>query len=106
MVLGQGIEDAGGVRHAMAGLLSHETSFARRKMNLGYREATLLADSPIGPANAVVRGHEFHYASTTNPGTDAPLATLRDAAGRELGNAGGRRGLVTGSFFHAIAPAG
>ncbi len=106
MALGQGIEDASGVRHAMAGLLGHETSFARRKMNLGYREATLLADAPIGAAGTVVRGHEFHYASTANPGADAPLATLRDAAGRDLGNAGGRRGHVTGSFFHAIAPAG
>ena len=103
MVLGQGIEDASGARHAMAGLLGHETSFARRKMNLGYREATLLADVPIGAAGTVVRGHEFHYSSTTSPGTDAPLAALRDAAGRELGNAGGRRGHVTGSFFHAIA---
>ena len=105
MALGQGLEDASGVRHAMAGLLGHETSFARRKMNLGYREATLLADVPIGAAGTVVRGHEFHYASTISPGDDAPLATLRDAAGRDLGTAGGRRGHVTGSFFHAIAPA-
>ena len=105
MVLGQGIEDASGVRHAMAGLLGHETSFARRKMNLGYREATLLADCVIGAAGAVVRGHEFHYASTVDAGRDAPLAALRDAAGASLGNAGGRRGLVTGSFFHVIAPA-
>ncbi len=105
MALGQGIEDASGARHAMAGLLSHETSFARRKMNLGYREATLLADSPIGAAGTAVRGHEFHYASTVDPGTDAPLAALRDAAGRSLGTAGGRRGHVTGSFFHVIAPA-
>ena len=105
MVLGQGIEDASGARHAMAGLLGHETSFARRKLHLGYREATLLADAPIGAAGAVVRGHEFHYASTVDPGRDAPLASLRDAAGASLGDAGGRRGHVTGSFFHVIAPA-
>jgi len=105
MVLGQGIEDASGVRHAMAGLLGHETSFARPKMNLGYREATLLTDAPIGAAGTTVRGHEFHYASTVDPGRDAPLATLRDAAGHGLGTAGGQRGRVTGSFFHVIAPA-
>jgi len=105
MALGQGIEDASGTRHPMAGLLGHETSFARRKMNLGYREATLLADTPVGAAWTMIRGHEFHYASTINPGADAPLATLRDAAGNSLGQAGGRRGRVTGSFFHAIAPA-
>ena len=105
MVLGQGIEDAAGARHAMAGLLGHETSFMRRKLHLGYREATLLADSPVGAAGAVVRGHEFHYASTVDPGMDAPLAVLRDAAGASLGKAGGHRGRITGSFFHVIAPA-
>ena len=48
MVLGEGLEDAQGARHAMAGLLGHATSFARRKMNLGYRQATLLADFTAG----------------------------------------------------------
>ncbi len=37
MVLGASLIDADGATHAMAGLLSVETSFARRKMNLGYR---------------------------------------------------------------------
>jgi len=86
-------------------VLGHATSFARRRLHLGYREAKLLTDCPIGREGEVVRGHEFHYASTTEPGDDAPLALLSDAAGRALGPAGGRRGLVTGSFFHAIAPA-
>ena len=39
-----------GVRHAMTGLLGHATSFAERKLHLGYREARLRAISPIGPA--------------------------------------------------------
>ena len=105
MVLGAGLEDARGGRHAMLGLLGHSTSFARRRLHLGYREAKLLTDCPIGREGEVIRGHEFHYASTSEPGDDAPLALLADAAGRALGPAGGRRGLVTGSFFHAIAPA-
>ena len=50
-----------------------------------------------------MRGHEFHYASLTSAGTDEAFAELRDGEGRELGNAGGRRGRVTGTFFHAIA---
>ncbi len=104
MALGAGLVDAGGTRHAMTGLLGHSTSFAKRRMNLGYREATLLADGPVGRGGTVVRGHEFHYASVSDPGTDAPLADLRDAAGKALGPAGGRRGRVSGSFFHAIAP--
>ncbi|GAC1345964.1 MAG: cobyrinate a,c-diamide synthase [Acetobacteraceae bacterium] len=104
MVLGAGLEDAAGVRHAMLGLLGHATSFARRRLHLGYREARLLADGPIGAAGALIRGHEFHYASTIEPGGDAPLAVLADSAGRDLGAAGGRRAWVSGSFFHAIAP--
>ena len=103
MVLGAGLEDAAGQRHAMAGLLGHATSFAQRKMHLGYREARLLADGVLGPAGALLRGHEFHYARVTEPGADAPLAELADANGQPLGPAGGRRGRVSGSFFHAIA---
>lgn len=105
MVLGAGLEDAEGNRHEMAGLLGHATSFARRKMNLGYREAELMLDCPVGPARSIVRGHEFHYASLTDPGTDDPVVRLADGQGRPLGTAGGRRGLVTGTFFHAIAAA-
>ncbi len=103
MVLGETIEDAQGQVHPMLGLLGHGTSFARRRLNLGYRRARLLADSPLGPAGAVLRGHEFHYASTVQPGGDAPLFALADGAGRDLGLAGSRRGLVSGGFFHAIA---
>ena len=103
MVLGAGLVDAAGEQHAMAGLLGHATSFAQRRMNLGYREATLRKDCSVGPAGGVVRGHEFHYARVIEAGTDEPVADLRDAAGRAIGPSGGRRGRVTGTFFHAIA---
>lgn len=103
MVLGEGLEDADGTRHAMAGLLGHSTSFAKRKLHLGYRGARLLADCPLGRAGQAVRGHEFHYASVIDAGADAPLVDLRDGRGEPLGTAGGRRGLVAGTFFHAIA---
>ncbi len=102
MVLGQALTDANGHRHAMTGLLSHETSYAARRMHLGYREATLLHDSPIGRAGQTLRGHEFHYATASHE-SDPPLATLRDANGESLGPAGARRGLATGTWFHAIA---
>ena len=104
MVLGKTLQDAEGATHAMAGLLGHGSSFSRRKLNLGYREATLLAPSPLGPVGSALRGHEFHYATSTDQGVDTPLADLQDANGTALGPAGGRRGFVTGSYFHAIAP--
>ena len=105
MVLGEGLVDAGGVRHAMTALLGHATSFADRKLHLGYRAARLIADGPLGPAGTTLRGHEFHYAALTAPGRDQPLADLADGQGQALGKAGGRRGHVTGAFFHVIAQA-
>jgi cobyrinic acid a,c-diamide synthase len=105
MVLGASLEDGDGVSHAMTGLLGHATSFAKRKLHLGYREARLLSDSPIGRAGALVRGHEFHYAALVVTGGDEPLVELADGQGQTLGPSGGRRGHVTGAFFHAIAGA-
>lgn len=106
MVLGRTLIDADGVSHAMAGLLSVETSFAKRKMNLGYRRAILEADGPLGAAGARLTGHEFHYATIVTQGEDPPLAMVTDPHGSAHAPAGSRRGNVTGSFFHAIAVAG
>ena len=68
MVLGQSLEDADGRHHAMTGLLGHATSFAKRKLHLGYRSARLLSDGVLGRNGTVIRGHEFHYASLTSAG--------------------------------------
>jgi cobyrinic acid a,c-diamide synthase len=105
MALGRWLEDADGAQHEMAGMLGHATSFAKRKLHLGYREARLLADGPLGEAGGVLRGHEFHYAALVESGDDEPLLALADGQGQPLGNAGGRRGHVTGTFFHAMAKA-
>lgn len=103
MVLGEALEDAEATTHRMLGLLGHVTSFAKRKMHLGYRQARLLADCPLGSVGTVVRGHEFHYAQTIGAGNDQPLAELADGQGAPLGPSGYRRGHVSGTFFHAIA---
>ncbi|MDG4880024.1 cobyrinate a,c-diamide synthase [Mesorhizobium sp. WSM4884] len=103
MVLGESLEDANGVSHEMLGLLGHSTSFARRKMNLGYREARLRAACPLGAEGTLIRGHEFHYAQMLAAGNDEPLADLADGQGNPLGASGYRRGHVSGTFFHAIA---
>jgi cobyrinic acid a,c-diamide synthase len=105
MALGQSLEDASGHMHAMAGLLGHATSFAKRKLHLGYRSARLLGDGVLGAKGASVRGHEFHYATLTAAGSDETLAEMHDGEGKPLGKAGGRRGNVSGTFFHAIAAA-
>jgi cobyrinic acid a,c-diamide synthase len=105
MVLGVSMTDAQGAIHPMANLLSVSTSFARRKLHLGYRRARLAADGCLGAAGTRLRGHEFHYASVEAAGDDAPFAMVSDAYGTEPAPAGSRRGLVSGSFLHVIAVA-
>jgi cobyrinic acid a,c-diamide synthase len=103
MVLGESLEDETSRQHPMTGLLGHATSFAKPKLHLGYRSAQLLADGALGRGGATIRGHEFHYASLTSAGSDEPFAEVADSEGRAAEKTGGRRGRVTGAFFHAIA---
>ncbi len=101
MVLGQYLEAENGHRHEMTGLLSHATSFAHKKLHLGYRHARLVAASALGPANTNLFGHEFHYATLAD-GEDEPLAEIFDANGKPLTQTGSRRGSVSGTFFHVL----
>lgn len=105
MALGASLTDASGAVHPMAGLLGVETSFEKRRMTLGYREARLAADSALAPKGTLLRGHEFHYATIVKDGGDDPFAYVRDAYGSAESPSGSRRGVVTGSFFHVIAEA-
>ena len=102
MVLGRTLEDADGTTHRMAGLMGHGTSFRQPRLHLGYRRAVTAGDCVLGRAGTALRGHEFHYA-TARDEADEALLDLFDGEGRELGPGGGRRGNVTGTFFHAIA---
>jgi cobyrinic acid a,c-diamide synthase len=102
MVLGRGLIDAGGARHAMAGVLPLETSFAVPHRTLGYRKVKVRESGPLGRAGTAYRGHEFHFAQTTHLDGGTPLFASRDAAGAEIGDAGLRVGSCMGSFIHLI----
>jgi cobyrinic acid a,c-diamide synthase len=102
MVLGQTLIDADGHCHPMAGLLPLHTSFAERRLHLGYRSATLLGETRLGRAGSRFRGHEFHYATIVDEGGADPLWSVSDSTGADLGHRGCRRGSVFGSFIHLI----
>jgi cobyrinic acid a,c-diamide synthase len=101
MVLGDAIIDGDGTSHAMAGLLPLTTSFATRKLQLGYRQLKPLN----APWKANLRGHEFHYSTITSKGAADPLFHASDAAGNDLGMIGQRVGNVMGSYAHVISQA-
>jgi cobyrinic acid a,c-diamide synthase len=99
MVLGEGLTDADGARHAMAGLLPVVTSYEKRKRHLGYRRLAPLAASPWAlPLTA----HEFHYSTLISEGEGERLFLAADARGADLGVMGLRRGSVAGSYMHVI----
>jgi len=101
MALGRGLVDANGAAHAMCDLLPLATSFADRRLHLGYRR--LEHDGAL-PWPRTLRGHEFHYATTVWRDDTAPaLFTARDAAGNALEPMGLRLDNVMGSFAHVIA---
>ncbi|MCP1168275.1 cobyrinate a,c-diamide synthase [Limimaricola litoreus] len=97
MVMGEWLTDAEGTPHRMAGLLHLSTSFATRKLHLGYRHVK----ATQGPFAGAWTAHEFHYATTVAAHGD-PLFEARDAEGAELAPMGLRQGRACGSFAHLI----
>lgn len=55
--------------HCMAGVLDAHASMTER-LTLGYRDAVVERANPVGAVGERLRGHEFHY-STTSPAGDA-----------------------------------
>lgn len=97
MTMGEGLIDAKGNRHEMLGLLPLETSFAKRKLHLGYRNL-----APQGGAWGMpLNGHEFHYATTLKAVGD-PLFIASDAEDTALPPMGLINGPYWGSFAHVI----
>jgi cobyrinic acid a,c-diamide synthase len=64
MYLCQQIVDFSGQSHAMAGILPTTAQMSAR-LTLGYRQATVLQDSPLLPLHSTVIGHEFHRSELT-----------------------------------------
>jgi cobyrinic acid a,c-diamide synthase len=102
MVLGDALVDAEGHSHAMAGLLPLTTSFAARKLHLGYRQLT---PRPGAPWSKPLRGHEFHYSTISAEGAADRLFGAADATGTALPPMGLRRGRIMGSYAHVISEA-
>jgi cobyrinic acid a,c-diamide synthase len=102
MILGETLVDADTRRHTMAGLLPLTSSFAERRLHLGYRCATTLGLSSLGGQGVTFRGHEFHYASVTSEGPGENLFETTDARGENRKTVGLVNGRVAGSFIHLV----
>jgi len=99
MVLGERLVDATGTAHQMLGLLPVSTSFAKKKMQLGYRRLTGIE----GPFKGqTFKGHEFHYASVIEASNLGQLFSSSDSLTENRSFIGHVRDNVSGSFAHII----
>ncbi|MDO4784317.1 MAG: cobyrinate a,c-diamide synthase [Propionibacteriaceae bacterium] len=86
--------------HSFVGAVPAEAAMHPR-LTLGYREARLASDSILGPAGALVRGHEFHR-TRTSPGAGDHPAWSWDGAGEGfvLDPTGSGLASVHASYLH------
>lgn len=84
----------------LAGVFPAEARLLPRRRALGYREVTMSAATPLGPAGTVARGHEFHYSELAMPAQVARDYQLTGRDGRALGAEGYRVANVLGSYVH------
>ena len=68
MYLHQWVKDREGVRFPMAGVVEGESFPTPRLTRFGYIGLTALEDNLLCKKGAELKGHEFHYWDSTNPG--------------------------------------
>jgi cobyrinic acid a,c-diamide synthase len=71
-----------GKTRKFAGVLPVEVVWEQRPQGHGYVLAEVTQENPFFPVGAVLRGHEFHHSTITNPQKDLPTAyTLKRGNG-------------------------
>ena len=63
LYLCESLEDLEGHSWPLVGAVPGRAAMHTRLQGMGYRQGSLATGSLLGPAGAVVRGHEFHYSS-------------------------------------------
>ena len=84
----------------LVGLFPGRARMLTRRKAIGYREVTLLADTPLGPAGTVARGHEFHYSELELPADLTRAYSMADRTGSPCGTDGFVSGNVLGAYVH------
>jgi cobyrinic acid a,c-diamide synthase len=97
MYLCEGLVDAEGRRHPMAGAIPGWTSLRNTRLTVGYRTVRARRDSPLLGQGETVRGHEFHWSVSDPRGDNAAAYDVVDSNGQTEGHA---RGNMLASYVH------
>jgi len=90
-------------RYAMAGAFPIRAEMGQRFRALGYREVTTQAQTVLGEAGTVARGHEFHYSAIQDDPGLQELLSVYSMVGRKgviEGPEGFQIGNTLGSYVH------
>lgn len=88
-------------RHSMVGCFPFVPRMYSGLKALGYREVSLTADTILGPAGTVIRGHEFHYSDIEPTGANCDTVYhVSDRAGVDKPPGGYYRNRTLGSYIH------
>lgn len=96
MYLTRGIVDHEQKQHQLVGAFPLVTTMQKKRASLGYREITTNEKSCFGPANTVLRGHEFHYSHVEETASSVPRIYDVNNGTRE----GYRYRRVLGGYMH------
>ncbi|TYO98457.1 hydrogenobyrinic acid a,c-diamide synthase (glutamine-hydrolysing) /cobyrinate a,c-diamide synthase [Geothermobacter ehrlichii] len=84
----------------MAGVLPGVVRMLPKRRALGYRQVRFVADTPLGPAGTLARGHEFHYSELELSAPVERAYHLGRQNGEPLGAEGFRVHNVLASYVH------
>ncbi len=102
MYLMRSLTVANGETFPMAGVFPCDAVMGEKRAALGYREIAATADSLLGPAGTVARGHEFHYSAIIpeTAGALAPASVMSGRGGPLPAPGGYLSGRVLGGYVH------
>lgn len=104
MYLSRAVTTLDGERFPMAGVIPIETVMQARLAALGYVEATLTTDGPLGPAGQICRGHEFHYSHVVLDESESagwlPAFSIERRRADAIESHGYARGNVVAVYLH------
>ncbi len=83
MYLGESLTNSAGETFPLCGVIPGDSKMTPKLRSLGYREVTTLAETPFGPVDTTMRGHEFHWSEMELQQSCPPLYRQQSRRGGE-----------------------
>lgn len=99
MFLTSSLADRAGTQHRMVGAIPAAVQMQNKRVALGYREVTAVADNLLLCKGETARGHEFHYSTASFEPQNWPFAYVSEGR-RGVNQEGYAKGNVLAGYTH------